>query len=138
MKRFGLSKHERIKSEKDFKLLYTSGRVLFSGDRKLKAHYYIESGSQSAASHRPVVKIAPAVSRKAGNAVWRNRLKRLIKESYRLNKEVLTEISADKKLTLLIVFSPVSINGKNLKKPELKDIMPAVLSILDRVRSSAG
>lgn len=128
MKKFGLSQQERIKSEKDFKLIYSSGKILISDDQKLKAHYFVVHGQS-----QPLIKIAPAVSRKAGHAVWRNRLKRLIRESYRLNKYVLAEECIRKECSLLIVFSPYSVNMKKKKDVALTDIMPAVLSIMQKI-----
>ena len=90
---------ERIKSRKDFRNIYVRENQFFLQIKKLKL--FIERKSEP-----PGVKIAAAVSKKSGNAVWRNRVKRLIKESYRLNKEILTELCPRKNILLKIVFSP--------------------------------
>lgn len=130
MKRFGLSSKERIKSKKDFELIYSGGEVLFSFSNKLKATILIRNEKKEA-----VLKTAFAVSRKSGNAVWRNRVKRLLRESFRLNKEILrAEIDSQKKF-LLIVFSPNSINRTNYKKIFLKDIMNDVIDLLNQIKA---
>ncbi len=130
MKRFGLSSKERIKSKKDFELIYSEGEILFSSSNKLKAAILIRNEKKEA-----VLKAAFAVSRKNGNAVWRNRVKRLLRESFRINKEMLrTEIDLQKKF-LLIVFSPNSINQMNYKKIFLKDIMNDVIDLLNQIKA---
>jgi len=126
----GLSSKERIKSKKDFELIYSGGEVLFSSSNKFKATILIRNGKKET-----VLKTAFAVSRKSGNAVWRNRVKRLLRESFRLNKEILrAEIDSQKKF-LLIVFSPNSINQTNYKKIFLKDIMNDVIDLLNQIKA---
>ena len=131
MKRFGLSSEERIKSRKDFQQIYSTGKIFFSNQKIIKALFVIEENSKL-----PGVKIAAAVFKKAGNAVWRNRLKRLIKESYRLNKEILLSRAQEKKLLLKIVFSPNLLNQKKDKNLKLKTIMPEVLDIMLKIKGT--
>ena len=131
MKRFGLSSEERIKSRKDFQKIYSSGKIFFSNQKIIKALFIIEENSKL-----PGVKIAAAVFKKAGNAVWRNRLKRLIKESYRLNKEILLSSAQEKKLLLKIVFSPNLLYQKKNKNLKLKIIMPEVVDIMLKIKST--
>jgi ribonuclease P protein component len=129
LKRCGLPAKERIKSRKDFEELYAAGRLVFSSDKKIKAIYLISEDIN------PGVRISPAVSSKAGNAVWRNRVKRLIKEAYRLNKEVVTGPVLQKKVLLRIVFSPGYLNKKNNIWPELNEIVPGVVEIMLKIKS---
>ncbi len=129
MKRFGLSAGERIKKKKDFELIYSSGNIIISSDQKIKAIYLKEKNP------KPGVIIAAAVSKKAGIAVWRNRMKRLIKESYRLNKKILTDICFQNKILLKVVFSPNAYNEKKNKKINLNDVMPGVLDIMLKLKS---
>ena len=131
MKRFGLSSEERIKSRKDFQQIYSSGKIFFSNQKIIKALFIIEENSKL-----PGVKIAAAVFKKAGNAVWRNRLKRLIKESYRLNKEIILSSAQEKKLLLKIVFSPNLLYQKKNKNLKLKIIMPEVVDIMLKIKST--
>lgn len=130
MKRFGLSAGERIKKKKDFELIYSSGSIIISSDQKIKAIYIKDKNNPNSG-----VTIAAAVSKKAGIAVWRNRMKRMIRESYRLNKKILTDICLQKNVLLKIVFSPNALNERNNKKIKLNDIMPGVLDIMLKLKS---
>ena len=130
MKRYGLSADERIKSRKDFELIYSSGTTIFSADRRIKAIYLISAEADS-----PGVKIAPAVSKKAGKAVWRNRVKRLIKEAYRLNKEILTGLSLQNDILIKIVLSPNMLNERTNKNIRLNEVAPGILEILLKIKS---
>jgi len=128
VKRFSFGKNERIKEKKLFEELYTSGKVSISNNKKIKAvHFLIESVD--------VVfpKVAVAVSKKAGNAFWRNRIKRLLREAYRLNKLPVSSFCIEKKKQLFIVFSPFLLNQKDHKTIGLLDIMPGVQEILSAI-----
>ena len=128
MKKFGLSAHEKIKSRKDFEELYSKGKTLFSSTKKIKAIYIIDQNS-----NEPGVKISIAVSHKSGNATWRNRVKRLLKESYRLNKHIIIKNTEDLGFLIRIIFSPYSINMRSDKNIYLNDIMPDVIDIMSRI-----
>jgi ribonuclease P protein component len=129
LKQFGLSSTERIKSKKEFDSVYSSGETLFSSNQKLKAVFLIERETEQA-----VLKAAFAVSRKAGIAVWRNRVKRLCRESFRLNKHILNSIVDEKNISVKIVFSPFTINQRKNKVIFLEDIMPAVIDLLNKIK----
>jgi len=79
--------------------------------------------------------VAFAVSRKSGNAVWRNRVKRLLRELYRLNKSQIKKVCWQKSLKVFIVFSPGNFNQMNNKKIYLKDIEDDVVDLLNQIRS---
>ena len=124
MKRFGLSKIERIKRKNDFSQVYNSGKIIYSNSRKLKAIFYLgKSESKS-------VKVAFGISKKAGNAVWRNRLRRLLRESYRLNKEILSDFNQ----SLLVVFSPNILNKKKNPKLFLRDVQFDMIDLLKKLQ----
>ncbi len=131
MKRFGLSANERIKSKKDFESIFVSGKTIYSKNNNLKTIFIVENKSE-----KPGVKIAAAVSKKNGNAVWRNRVKRLIKDSYRLNKTDLINAAVEKKVLLKVVFSANSLTGKKNKKLKLKDVMPNIIELILRLKGS--
>ncbi len=130
MKKYGLSADERIKRKKDFDLIFTSGQFIFSNSRKIKALYVVERNKDN-----PGVKIAPVAGKKLGNAVWRNRIKRLIRESYRLNKEILSLACSEKKILLKIIFSPFALNQKNNKVLSLSDVCPDMVEIMMKIKS---
>ena len=132
MKRYDLSSKERIKSKKNIDKIFTSGKILISEDHRIKAVYLIDKEAEESG-----VKIAAVVSKKNGNAVWRNRVKRLIKTSYRMNKERLVNFCRKKRILILIVFSTFSVTERLNKKIEIKDIMPGIDEILNRIESSA-
>lgn len=129
MKRFGLSAVERIKSRKDFEEIFSNGKTVFSSDRKVKATYLISDKSRKTG-----IIISAAVFKKAGKAVWRNRVKRLIKEAYRLNKNILIETVVEKGLHIKLVFSPNTLNEKKDKKLYLSDVMPGVKEIMLKLK----
>ena len=130
MKRYGLSSKERIKSRKDFEKIFSSGSTIYSSNKLIKAVYIVEKEDSNKG-----VRIAVAVGKRLGIAVWRNRIKRLIKESYRLNKEILLEICSKKNILLKIVFSPNFLNEKNNKNIVLTDLMPSVVDLMIKLRS---
>lgn len=131
MKRFGLSKNERMRSHKDIQKIYSFGKTISSSDKKLKATFFIQQEQPEGG-----VKLMAAVSKKSGNAVWRNRIKRLIKESFRMNKKELTEKCIKKKIRLYIVFSALSINNKENKKVHLNEISPPVIELMAAINRS--
>jgi ribonuclease P protein component len=118
---------DRLKNKNEIESVYKKGRVIISSDRILKANYI------SRDSETNKVKIAVSVSSKAGNSVWRNRLKRIIRESIRQEVLVLKEIVLINKLELSIIFSPYKINKTILEYPFLKEIKPAVADILNMI-----
>lgn len=128
MKNFSLTRNERVKKKRDFEKIYSFAKVLFSSDKMIKVHLLSIDSNVSG------VKIAAAVSKKAGSAVWRNRVKRLIKESYRLNKKSLADKVLEKKIQLLLVFAPYKLSEKSNKKIYLKDLSPGVVELMNKIK----
>jgi len=131
VKLHGLSAHERIKSNKDFDNIFKRGNILFSSDDKLKAIYIFNINSKECG-----IKIATAVFKKSGNAVWRNRVKRLIKVSYRLNKQILSETCLGKNILLKVIFSLNTINQNNTRIIKLNDIHSAVADLISKINNT--
>lgn len=128
MKNFSLSKNERVKLKNDFQKVYTKGKILYSSHNKLKVNYYME-GSINESS----IKAAFVVSKKAGNAVWRNRVKRLFREAYRNNKISLSEVCSSNNLSLFMIFSPKNLNKKKNKEINLSFILNDFIDLLEKV-----
>lgn len=124
-----MNQNERVKKKNDFEKIYCSTKVFFSSDSLIKLLYVIDTASDSYG-----VKIAATVSKKTGNAVWRNRIKRLIKESYRLNKQELLSKAIKKRISLLLVFSPNKLSEAKNKKVYLKDILPGVIELINKIK----
>lgn len=130
MKQFSLSKNERVKLKRDFQKIYSKGNFLLSSQEKIKVNYYVESSVNEGG-----IKAAFVVSKRAGNAVWRNRVKRLFREAYRCNKESLSELCCSKNLLLLLSFSPYKLNQKQNKKIKLDFILHDFIDLLQKVKS---
>ncbi|MDD5712814.1 MAG: ribonuclease P protein component [Smithellaceae bacterium] len=78
-KTFG--KHEKIRKRKEYKAIYEQGERGYS-----RNFTYITCTNPSGTR-----RLGITVSRKVGNAVRRNRIKRLLREFFRLNKAQLQE-----------------------------------------------
>jgi len=127
LKNFSLTRNERVKKKRDFEKVYSSAKVLFSSDRLIKVHFLFVDSNVAG------IKIAAAVSKKAGKAVWRNRVKRLIKETYRLNKKLLLEKVLNQNSQLRLVFSPNRLSEASNKKIYLSDISPGVVELMNKI-----
>lgn len=130
MSEFGLTKDERLSSKNDFELVYSSGKRLYSNDKKIKAFFLFNRSDFPS-----LVKIAVSIKKKSGKAVWRNRLRRLIKDSYRLNKKLLIDSIEDlnDKTKCFIIFSPIGFNQKTEKKVNREDVEESVKTILETI-----
>ncbi|MBU2491895.1 MAG: ribonuclease P protein component [Bacteroidetes bacterium] len=128
MKQFGLSKKERIKSKTEFSLVYTKGSILFSSGKKLKANYYSIFSADN-----PGFKVAFGVHKKSGNAVWRNRIKRLLRTAVRLNKKNLSNVCVSQNKILFLVISPYGINQKKNKTVSLFDLQADVIELMNKI-----
>jgi len=77
MGRQSFNKQERIRKKRDYLTVYQQGARLYSDNFIVVVHRN-QSGSK---------RLGVTVSRKVGNAVRRNRIKRLIREFFRQNKD---------------------------------------------------
>lgn len=128
MENFSLNRSERVKKKNDFEKVYSSGKVLYSSELLIKSIYTINLNENFLG-----VKIGVAVSKKAGKAVWRNRIKRLIKESYRLNKVSIVEKASKNNVGVMIIFSPNRLSELRNKTIFLKDIKEKVVELINKI-----
>jgi len=130
LKLFSLSKGERIKEKKNIQLLFQNGSSVFSSKNSLKAIYLIKD------SKEPGVKIAVGVSHKSGKAVWRNRLKRSIRNAYRLNKIPLIKSARENNKQVLILFVSSGYSELRNRRLNNQEITEEVKSILGKLEKN--
>ena len=128
MKKYGLSAREKIKHQKDLAKVFQSGKSILSSDKKIKANYFVENVIQ-----QPGVKFAVTVPKKLGNAIWRNRTKRLFRESFRLCKIGLNSVCEAKKRKLQLILSPYKLSQRENKIPRLGDVEHSIIEIIDKI-----
>ena len=75
---FSFPRAHRLVRRADFLICYDSGRRFFSRNFVVFAVYVRERPGQW--------RLGLAVTRKSGNAVWRNRIKRVVREFFRLHR----------------------------------------------------
>ena len=78
---FGLPRNRILKMKKDFQAVYSHGKSY--ANRFLVLYVFRSNGFQG--------KVGFAAGKKLGNAVKRNRVKRLLRESYRMNQGAIKE-----------------------------------------------
>ena len=124
-----ISDFEWLKSKSEIELVYKNGQTVVSKDKKLRAKYYFANIKDV----NEKVKAGLSVSSDKGNSVWRNRMKRILRELIRKEKEILLSIVKQKNTNFLIIFSPHSITQSNFNKVSLKDITFPMSDILNKL-----
>ena len=120
--RFTLGKHERLKSRKLLEQLFKEGKSFFVHPIKV---YYQPLPAEGTVSLQAAFGVSARVFRKA---VERNRIKRLLREAYRLQKSTLATAIANNNQKLAVFFLYV---GKELPEFELiKEKMEVILNRL--------
>jgi len=120
MKKYGHPKSSRLCAKADFKAVLD--HRLFARN-KLMTLYAKPNVDEK-------TRFGVSVSSRTASAVGRNRLKRLSKETFRLNREALRE-----NFDYLIIFSPLLSKSKScdINKLSLKDIEKSFLELLERI-----
>ncbi|AZI53987.1 ribonuclease P protein component [Epilithonimonas vandammei] len=96
MKQHGFPKQEKLKKKSDIDLLFKKGKWL-SVDN-LRIIYLTPNDTATLDSNKTGVSVSKKFFKKA---VDRNRLKRLLREAYRLNKPLYKQAFGEKSLTML-------------------------------------
>ncbi|MCX8056571.1 MAG: ribonuclease P protein component [Ignavibacteria bacterium] len=133
MHRFNFPKSERIKSKKIFERTLLFGKKITSKSQKLKCSFIIEKLNPET-QHNNFIQIAFAVSRKSGKAHWRNRLKRILREIYRLNKHSLIEPLSSNSKKLFIILSAFKLNQKVNPRIKYHDLEKDVLELFETIK----
>ncbi len=110
-----LTKEERLRLKRDFRRVFTKGKSVSNDYVRL---VYLENGLDHP-------RIAVVVRKKIGKAVFRNRLRRLVKEFYRLNKERFPNYD------VVVLFREKS---KNLRDAKLDDIGKILTELLEKLK----
>jgi len=94
-----LKKSEIIRGKRVFESIFEQGR-------RIRSEYIQGIVLDSPGRHpdTPGVLVAAVVPKAAGKAAWRNRVRRLIREAYRNNKEILRPSGERPDRTLNVVF----------------------------------
>lgn len=132
MHKFRFPKSERIKSKKIFERTLLFGKKITSKSQRLKCSFIIENLNPEN-KNTSQIQIAFAVSRKSGKAYWRNRLKRILREIYRLNKHRLVEILKAKSKKVYIILSSFKLNQKTRSSLKYHDIEKDVLELFEMI-----
>lgn len=120
-KQFTLGKEERLKSQKQTELVFSEGKKFTLAPFRV---YYLSIKDQL-----NVLQFGVGVSTKNfKKAIDRNRVKRLAREAYRLQKKILEKklIEANSYLTVFFIYT-----GKEL--PEYKDINDKIGKVLNKL-----
>ncbi len=123
-----LKKSEILRGRKNFQLLFEQGRK-FEG-KCLRCLFVRDLHQQE--GDGPKVKFAVAISRSIRRAVDRNRIKRLVRESYRKHKEVVLDAAAScpKPVALVFLYANPHRKGDALKLPSYQEIDQDVQELL--------
>lgn len=125
IKRFTLKRAERLKSKKVIDVLFTKGDSFLQFP--VKFVYLVTELPE-----KYPVQVGVSVSKKNfKKAVDRNRIKRLLREAYRLNKHKIYDSIGEKQLALFLIYV-----GKDL--PDYTLIENGIKKGLKRVSASVG
>ena len=123
----GMKYHiEKLKSKSDFEKIYKYGKVILSKDKRIKAQFILNDIRQK-------IEVGLVIPSKKGNSVWRNRVKRILRESLKLNSALFHELVNKKNTGIKIIFAPYLLNQKNDKKNSLNDLNPSLLDIIEKI-----
>ena len=127
-KEFTLGKNERLKSRKQIEELFDKGKTFVVSPFRI--HYLLKKDIEEQIPI-PGLQFGIGVSGKNfKRAVDRNRIKRLIREAYRLQKNFLKENLKEKKWSL-----SVFITYTNKELPEFKLVNEKVAVVLKKLES---
>lgn len=130
--RYCLQKNEILRGEKQFQHVISEGTNFRAGS--IKCHYMINSYNDI--NSRPVLRAGFSVPRRvSGKAVDRNRVKRIMREAYRVHKPALSEIVHRQRCTLDMIFvfrGPTTTKPRYLKYRDVEEDIIRCLNTLGK------
>ncbi len=124
---FKFKKQERLCSKKSIEKLYKEGKTILLYPLKIT---YLITNEQDFSFPAKVLFVVP--KKKFKKAVQRNRIKRLLRENYRLSKNVFYQVLKSKEKNILISISYIANEEK--KFDEINDATKLALhKILDNI-----
>ncbi len=135
-KQFTLGKNERLKSRKLIEQLFTGGKNFVFAPYRV---YYLLNEKVAPSQNPDIIKFGVGVSGKTfKKAVDRNRIKRLTREAYRLQKNDLNEIveTNNLQLNLFFIYTAREITDFNTTKEKVKLILKNLVKIVNEKNSS--
>ncbi|MEG0517279.1 MAG: ribonuclease P protein component [Bacteroidales bacterium] len=121
-----LKKDERLSSFKEIEALLLKGQSFFS--YPFKVNYLLTSSEEGCTGASIVISVP---KRNFKRAVKRNLIRRRIRESYRLNKEVMN-IPANNKLHVMFVYISKEVMDYHAIEPKLKEMLVKFGAILNK------
>lgn len=130
MKLFGLTKRERLLNNRDFQRVFKSGKRL---NNDLLVVHIRPNGLN-------YCRLGIAVGKEVHRAVWRNRIKRLLRESFRLNKptipkglDIIVRLKYDRSRTYdkHIAVSERKLDER-IKKLKLAEVQTSLLGLISK------
>jgi ribonuclease P protein component len=128
MHRFTLGRDERLKSRKQIERVFREGKSMQVFP--FRVYFFIQP---LVAGRQPLQAGMGASRRNFKKAVDRNRIKRLIREAYRLKKEPLVLLMKEKQLSLSLFFI---FTGKEL--PEYGLVSGKIAVALEKIMKEIG
>ncbi len=122
LKKNTFSKKERVKSKKKISQIFNDGIFFYS---ELLSVGIYENKNTNQKFHKIITSVPKKLFK---SAVKRNKIKRLIREAYRLNKNILYNVSEKSKIFYDIIF----IYQKK-EIPDFRDIEKDVILLLHKI-----
>ncbi|MEQ1797541.1 MAG: ribonuclease P protein component [Lacibacter sp.] len=129
--RYTLGKNERLKSRKQIEQLFKEGKTFSVSPLRVYYSFDIDLKKEDTTS---VLQFGVGVStRNFKKAVDRNRIKRLLREAYRLQKNELKDKVTEKKiqLNLFIIYTGRELPAYNLIFEKVTVVLQKVTNITD-------
>lgn len=127
--RYTLRKNEILRGRNTFSKVFSSGNKMV--DKYITCFYQLENSDTE--TNR--VMVGFAVSKRIGKAVVRNRIKRLMRESYRLNKHILLDTPSPNNFIASIILMYGKNNPVQIKNVVFESVKQEVERLLSRLRT---